>query len=184
MNKRFKLILEATSGETLHLGSHSSEGNDNLQDRLNQLGKGKIYSCDFYGNPDYKVNLNSAFWNINKKFDTIIAGEILEHVRNPIHFLMNCNKLLKSGGKLILTTPNATSLSYLINPTWCVGNIIDPGHISCFTSGMLDLLLQLSGFKEIKIIYLNSYSKNPITKIIVYFIPRLRGGLIAIAKKF
>jgi SAM-dependent methyltransferase len=39
-------------------------------------------------------------------FDTVIAGEIIEHLEQPVLFLRNCRRLLKPSGRLVLTTPN------------------------------------------------------------------------------
>jgi SAM-dependent methyltransferase len=39
-------------------------------------------------------------------FDSIFAGEIIEHLIDPVKFLKECEKVLKTGGILIITTPN------------------------------------------------------------------------------
>lgn len=39
-------------------------------------------------------------------FDTVIAGEVIEHLEQPVLFLRNCRRVLKCGGRLILSTPN------------------------------------------------------------------------------
>lgn len=39
-------------------------------------------------------------------FDMVILTEVLEHVENPMDFLVAILKLLKSGGKAIITSPN------------------------------------------------------------------------------
>ena len=39
-------------------------------------------------------------------FDTVIAGEIIEHVYDTNQFLNECNRVLKMGGEVVLTTPN------------------------------------------------------------------------------
>ena len=44
--------------------------------------------------------------DLNKKFDTIIAGEIIEHLDNPGQFLCNMFRHLKPGGRLVVSTPN------------------------------------------------------------------------------
>lgn len=42
----------------------------------------------------------------SQKYDLIIATELLEHLERPADFLKQCRGLLKSGGSLIVTTPN------------------------------------------------------------------------------
>lgn len=39
-------------------------------------------------------------------FDTVVAGELIEHLENPIQFLRDSRCLLRKGGTLILSTPN------------------------------------------------------------------------------
>ncbi len=41
-----------------------------------------------------------------RSFDTIICGELIEHLENPYAFLRELRALLKPGGCLIVTTPN------------------------------------------------------------------------------
>jgi len=42
----------------------------------------------------------------NKSFDTIIAGETIEHLENPSAFLREAKKVLKDDGVLLISTPN------------------------------------------------------------------------------
>lgn len=181
MNKRFELILTNANGEILDLGSTNSDNEENVHSLLLKKTN-TVYSCDKYGDPYYKIDLNDSIWNIDKKFDTIIAGEIIEHVKDPINFLTNCYSLLKDNGVLVLTTPNASSLSYMVNPEWCVGSKEEIWHIHCFTSGMLKLLAEHIGFKNTNVTYV-SCANNALSKIIGFFIPRLRRDLVLIATK-
>lgn len=45
-------------------------------------------------------------------FDYVIASEIIEHVVDPVKFVANLIKVLKPGGKLIITSPYKEKLSY------------------------------------------------------------------------
>jgi SAM-dependent methyltransferase len=45
-------------------------------------------------------------------FETVLACELIEHLlRDPLHLLLECRRILEDGGRLIVTTPNATSLT-------------------------------------------------------------------------
>src|SRR3989338_10990816 len=43
-------------------------------------------------------------------FDTIVAGEVLEHLPNPEKFMQECRRVLRSGGIVIISTPNRNAL--------------------------------------------------------------------------
>jgi len=48
-----------------------------------------------------------------KKFDAVVASEVIEHVDNPPHFVSTCSSLIDDGGSFFLTTINRTQRSYL-----------------------------------------------------------------------
>ena len=52
--------------------------------------------------------------NPSKRFDLIIASEVIEHLDNRILFFKEVSTLLKNKGILILTTINKTALSLLL----------------------------------------------------------------------
>jgi hypothetical protein len=56
----------------------------------------------------FSLNLNEDF-NFNKKYDIILAVEIIEHLENPFHFIRYLDSHLKSNGLILLTTPSIDS---------------------------------------------------------------------------
>ena len=62
-------------------------------------------------NEKYKVDLNKqdVAASIPNKYDAIIAMEIVEHLHNPWKYLSDCISLLKTGGIIILSTPNISN---------------------------------------------------------------------------
>ena len=68
----------------------------NLKDnQLNGGGYGKIdYVCDI-----------SCIPVPDKRFDAVLCSEVLEHVPDPVSVIAEFKRILKSGGKLILTAP-------------------------------------------------------------------------------
>lgn len=53
-------------------------------------------------------NLEELKTNHDIKFDLIIHYYVLEHIRNPVDFIKQCMKLLKSEGKMVFEVPCAT----------------------------------------------------------------------------
>jgi len=51
-------------------------------------------------------DLNEGFPKLDKKFDVIFAGEVMEHIYDDAKFVQNCKALLAPGGILILTVPH------------------------------------------------------------------------------
>jgi len=59
--------------------------------------------------PNYRevvVNHANQICFASAAFDTVIAGEVIEHLEEPVRFLRNCRRVLTLGGCLILSTPN------------------------------------------------------------------------------
>lgn len=83
-------------------------------------------------------------------FDNVIAGDVIEHLENPSHFLREVNRVLKKGGRFILSTPHAndwwTTLHNWFFRKWI--NDPDPGeHLQNWTILDMIRLLKKNGFK-------------------------------------
>lgn len=57
-----------------------------------------------------KVDASTALPFETDHFDYIVSIEGIEHLENQFLFLRECARVLKKGGRLFLTTPNASSL--------------------------------------------------------------------------
>ena len=179
---RFKYInqyLENLKGaDILDIGA--TEGNVHKM-LINSNANNFIYSLDFKGTPDFKVDLNNPK-DLNKKFDIIIAGEIIEHLENPTSFINYCFRHLKTSGRLILTTPNSIGIQYLRNEAWCVSG--EYPHINSFTIPMLCILLEQNGFRVQEKKKINAFWKNinPL-QLIPFIIPKLKTDLLIVGEK-
>ena len=76
----------------------------------------KIHALNSGLNINYiNTDISSFIKKISpKKFDLIIASEVIEHIDNRGLFFKGVSKLLKNKGILILTTINKTALSLLL----------------------------------------------------------------------
>lgn len=55
-----------------------------------------------------QLNAEDAIPEIfRSQFDIVVSSEVIEHIQDQARYLQNCAALLKTGGLLVLTTPNA-----------------------------------------------------------------------------
>jgi len=115
-------------------------------------------------------NLNAESFDLNKKFDTLFAGEFIEHLNNPGNFLLSCKKHMKKNSHLILTTPNAYSFNKVLRSIFSLGNVPQfHEHVLLFNEQLLVELLSRYKFKIVSINYFNYSDKGIKSKIINFF---------------
>ena len=61
-------------------------------------------------------DIEQAFPYQDENFDLVILTEVLEHItRDPMHTLSEINRITKTGGWLLLETPNCSSLRSVLS---------------------------------------------------------------------
>ncbi len=93
---------------------------------------------------------------VDKKFDVIFAGDLIEHLSNPGLFLLQAKKHMKPGGKLILSTPNAFNLFNLFEKISKREPTVNREHTCYFNSKTLSVLLERNGWKVDSVDFLYS----------------------------
>ncbi len=86
----------------------------------------------------------------DERLDAIAAGEIIEHLSDPLAFLVGCNRALKAGGTLVLSTPNphhATEMAK--NVLGSKAGLFEDTHLTLLTYRLLHKLLDLAGFEVV-----------------------------------
>jgi SAM-dependent methyltransferase len=115
-----------------------------------------------------------------KKADVIVAGEIIEHVESPGHFLRAVKSLLAEEGELIITTPNAYRTVGFLAPI--LGEeLIHPDHVGIHSIHTLRTLGERAGYKVKKLgYYQNTPSISPTTAagILAKVIRGIQGKLL------
>lgn len=97
----------------------------------------------------------------DNSFDTAISNQVIEHIYDTDFYLEDVYRVLKPGGILLVTTPNAASLADRfrallgrlpiaaeVSTRYKLGDSLPPaGHIRLYTFEQLRRQLQRTGFK-------------------------------------
>jgi SAM-dependent methyltransferase len=81
-------------------------------------------------------------------FDVVTLWDVLEHVPEPIEFLILCRSLLKSGGFLFANVPDLASFqARVFGRRW---PLLLPEHLNYFTRKSLGLCAHKAGFELLR----------------------------------
>jgi len=113
-----------------------------------------------------KADMGASLPFEDESFDYVLCQEGIEHIESPLSFTRECSRVLRVGGKLILTTPNVLHMSArlayflvghrtirrgLINEHQQLfdrkGDELFHGHAWHWRYTLLRYILRLSGFK-------------------------------------
>lgn len=133
------------------------------------------------------------------EFSTVLFTEVFEHLRiNPFHTLRELHRITKSGGTLIMSTPN---IHYIMNIVSLIRrngihNLYDgydewkkldrlgyPGHVRIYSADELEKFLVNTGFTTEEILY-NGYPRNRKAQILhplCKFVPWMRQRITIVA---
>jgi 2-polyprenyl-3-methyl-5-hydroxy-6-metoxy-1,4-benzoquinol methylase len=83
-----------------------------------------------------------------ESFDVVAFFDVIEHVRNPVDFMIRVNSLLKKNGRAYIVTPSLDSWSAkLLGKNWMEYKV---EHLSYFNKKAMTLLLEKTGFHEVR----------------------------------
>ncbi len=114
---------------------------------IQHTNKPENYSRIFFGLIEDYVKQS------DNKVDAILAGEIIEHLENPLHFLGACHSALKHGGSLVISTPNPNSfIERVLTLTLSRKFFYTEDHLYIFPQRWLIRLVEYSGFTNVSLI--------------------------------
>jgi cyclopropane fatty-acyl-phospholipid synthase-like methyltransferase len=105
---------------------------------------------------DIEVGFAEMF-ELNEKFDVVVAGELIEHIDNPAGFLRCAHNHLKDNGCIVLSTPNALCINYTIQNIMRGREGDHPEHLCIYSPTTLSRLLSRHGFHNTKCYFTGEY---------------------------
>lgn len=214
MVQRVDLIREkAASKSVLHLGctnypytQDSIEKNMLLHLDLQKTAS-ELYGFDFdqegidtlaaAGVPNlYRADLEHLDQvELDRKFDVIIAGEMIEHLLNPGLFLNGIKRFMHPGTELVITTVNAYAavrmFPYALRGKGGVNEPVHPDHVAYYSYKTLSKLVQNAGFDVADFMFYDVGQEHRPTlawyyrlmnDLSVAIFPQLSDGVIAVCK--
>lgn len=210
--QRTEFIRDIARGESvLHLGCTNHPYTDEtiadgslLHLRLGEIAS-ELYGFDFddeglealnkHGFKDlYKADLERLEdVPLDKKFDVIIAGEMIEHLTNPGLFLRGIRRFMGPKTKLVITTVNAYCgmrfVQYALRGRGGTAEPVHPDHVAYYSYRTLRLLVEKEGFEVIDFRFYDLGSEhrpynrkvyNLVNDIMVGISRHLSDGIIAV----
>lgn len=103
----------------------------------------------------------------DESFDLAFCSEVIEHLVRPERFAAEVRRVLRPGGRLVLSTPNSAFWLYRVLALfgWVVSDVQHPMHLRFFTRASLLRLLQGAGFRVDTAIGRNMYLIVPDPRI-------------------
>ncbi len=195
---RFSVIGKYVAGKTvLDLGcmqytKRQASGPGWLHRRISSLAKETV-GVDIVGNKAsekkyniIKADVQDPGFDLHRKFDVVVAGELIEHVSDQKTFLLNVKKHLRDDGLFILTTPNATSLGIFLRRLFKLHGGISTAreHVLIHDDQTLGRVLDIHGFNVVEFVYwqIESYGKKKYFTPLLKVWPDMAAHIIAVAK--
>lgn len=172
-NTQLLELMDKPKDEEIYVLEIGCDCGKNLMEVKNRYPKAKVYGLEI--NPQ-AVKIASKFAKVetgnieekslsfgNIKFDYILFGDVLEHLKDPEGTLVYCKNFLKKDGKFVLCIPNLNHYSVmkqLVNGyfTYKDQGILDRSHIHFFTYYEIMAMIQRIGCKAERVTYFASES--------------------------
>jgi 2-polyprenyl-3-methyl-5-hydroxy-6-metoxy-1,4-benzoquinol methylase len=149
-------------GEYLHLKKNCEVvGIDYLSEHIEGARQKNVYKELFQLDLNYLSNELDQYTGY---FDCILLGDVLEHLYAPQKLLNQIKKLLNNSGYIVISIPNVSHGSILINLMknkfeYTSTGLLDNTHIRFFT---LESFVKILNEENFEIISLNACVKSPL----------------------
>ncbi len=156
-----RLVGEADARRGVLRILDAGTGHGALAQRLHEQGF-QVAACDLfperfrYAPVEFRqADLTQHLPYADASFDVVIAIEVMEHLLDHLTFVRECHRVLKPGGRLVISTPNVLSLKsrvrFLFSGFFYSFKPLDPDnadglqHVASLTMDQLGYLARRAG---------------------------------------
>ncbi len=100
---------------------------------------------------------DDALKDFKGEIDTIVSFGVLEHIEDPLDYLIGARSLLKEGGQMFLETDNFDDILLKINPNGFEEFFYRTAHLWYFQKNTLSEIAKKAGFSKVHCYYRHNY---------------------------
>lgn len=126
-------------GFFLHYVNQAKQGEINELHGIELAPKPANYARKNFGLKIYEIPIED--FKTEKKYDSIVMCDVLEHIQKPEEILKDCYNLLNSNGTIFIQVPNVLGFKLPPSHSWGL-----PHHLWQFSPKTLSTLLKTCGF--------------------------------------
>ena len=163
IEKRVQVVLPWVKGDVLDVGCGAGYLARSVGGGQRYVGidvseeKVQLLKQKYVDHPDHEfwcidVDEPAAFASLGSAFDTISLLAVIEHLRNPESLLKYLHRLLKDGGRLLITTPTPAGdkVGHFISTTISGGREFPHPHVRIYRRASLAAIAEECGFAVLR----------------------------------
>ena len=86
---------------------------------------------------------------LGEPFDLLLGSEVIEHIPDLYPFMALLRRWMQPGGHIVLTTPDAGSLSPAVNEGMLTAMLSVGAHLVLFSAQAMEVMLRRAGFQHV-----------------------------------
>jgi 2-polyprenyl-3-methyl-5-hydroxy-6-metoxy-1,4-benzoquinol methylase len=178
VNRQAHIISHCIGKNVLNIGCLAADKKSTLHKQIESVANHCVGLDLFHADLPNYVKGNAENFNLEKKFDVVIVGEVIEHLWDIKGCITSAYHALVPRGELIITTPNAYAPVFLKDAL--LGRIVknDPNHTLLFDITTLINMLNnhAATYFEGQVLYYEESEANTVAYKVQKLLAKMRTG--------